>query len=430
LGCAADSVFNSKQTLTCVAPRCQPTLGARNNADFTRFLMSERDMDSAVLYTKQPDSAAAGRELGARIIEALPGDPANAVIVFASPHYAHEELLVELTASCRPGLLVGASSAGEFTREVHGEGMACALALRAHDMQFSAGLGEQLDHDPGNAARQIVSGFCGLSDSRFAHRSALVMTDALAGHADELVEQLTIATAGQYQFFGGGAGDNAQFQRTHVFFETRAVTNAAVALEILSEKPIGVGVSHGWEPASVGFRVTEAAGMQLIGLNGFPAVEAFEEHAERTGQRLDRAAPIPFFLHNILGIETGAGYRLRVPLAVDSSGSVVCASEIPEGAIVRIMRSSEQSAITAAERATASALSALHGSRPKVALFFDCVATRLRLGEVFGLELDALTDHLGHIDLAGCNTHGQIARAEGQFGGFHNCTAVVCVFPE
>ena len=29
----------------------------------------------------------------------------------------------------------------------------------------------------------------------------------------------------------------------------------------------------------------------------------------------------------------------------------------------------------------------------------------------------------------GCNTHGQIARAEGQFGGFHNCTAVVCVLP-
>jgi hypothetical protein len=94
------------------------------------------------------------------------------------------------------------------------------------------------------------------------------------------------------------------------------------------------------------------------------------------------------------------------------------------------MRSSEKSAVIAAERAAEAALGGLRGSRPKAALFFDCVATRLRLGEVFGLELNALTDHLGHIDLAGCNTHGQIARAEGQFGGFHNCTAVVCIFPE
>jgi hypothetical protein len=31
--------------------------------------------------------------------------------------------------------------------------------------------------------------------------------------------------------------------------------------------------------------------------------------------------------------------------------------------------------------------------------------------------------------VTGCNTHGQIARAEGQFEGFHNCTAVVCLLP-
>jgi hypothetical protein len=388
-------------------------------------------MQSAVVYSSNPDGAAAGRELGHSIIKDLTGGPPDAVIVFASPRYTNpSELLAALEAHCRPALIIGASSAGEFTRDVRGEGMACALALRASDMQFSAGLGEHIDRDPAAAARQIVSGFRGLADSRFAYRSALVMTDALAGHADELVEQLTIATAGQYQFFGGGAGDNAQFQRTQVFLGTKALTNAAVALEILSEKPIGVGVSHGWEPASAGFRVTEVRGMRLIGLNGLPAVEAFEAHAEISGQQLDRAAPIPFFLHNILGIDTGAGYRLRVPLAIDDAGGVLCASEIPEGAIVHIMRSSEKSAVTAAERATGAAMDGLKGSRPGAALFFDCVATRLRLGEVFGLELDALAEHLGHIDLAGCNTHGQIARAPGQFGGFHNCTAVVCIFPE
>jgi len=387
-------------------------------------------MESVVVYSNQPDSSSAGRELGEGIAAGLPGSAPNAVIVFAAPQYDHEALLAALEAGCRPGVIVGASSAGEFTRKIQGEGMVCALALRADDMTFSAGIGQQLDRDPAAAARQIVSGFHGLSDSRYAYRSALVMTDALAGHADELLEELTIATAGQYQFFGGGAGDNAQFQRTQVFFGTRALTNAAVALEILSEKPIGIGVSHGWEPASAGYRVTEAIGMKVIGLNGLPAVDAFEEHAERTGQQLDRAAPIPFFLHNILGIDTGAGYRLRVPLAVDDEGAVLCASEIPEGAIVHIMRSSEQSAVVAAERAAEAAIGGLRGARPKAALFFDCVATRLRLGEAFGLELNALADHLGRIDLAGCNTHGQIARAEGQFGGFHNCTAVVCVFPE
>ncbi len=51
------------------------------------------------------------------------------------------------------------------------------------------------------------------------------------------------------------------------------------------------------------------------------------------------------------------------------------------------------------------------------------------MGEVFGFELDSVARVLGGAQLVGCNTYGQIARAEGQFGGFHNCTAVVMVLP-
>lgn len=93
------------------------------------------------------------------------------------------------------------------------------------------------------------------------------------------------------------------------------------------------------------------------------------------------------------------------------------------------MKSSHASAAEAAERATDAAIAAIGPSLPKAALFFDCVATRLRCGVHFQAEVDAVTSRIGDAALAGCNTHGQIARAEGQFEGFHNCTAVVCVFP-
>ena len=291
------------------------------------------------------------------------------------------------------------------------------------------GVGVGLKSDPGDAAAQIVRSFKG-SEAGFRNRSALVLTDALAGYADALTDALTMAIAGEYQFFGGGAGDNAQFQRTTVFSGTEVLTDAAVALEILSEKPLGIGVSHGWEPASAPFRVTEADGLRLVSLNGLPAVEAFQEHALATGEKLEVSSPIPFFLQNILGIDTGSGYRLRVPLAVNDDGSVHCAAEVPAGSIVRIMKSSDASAAEAAERATDSALAAIGDLRPKAALFFDCVATRLRCGDQFPAEVAAVTNKIGDAALVGCNTHGQIARAEGQFDGFHNCTAVVCVFPE
>jgi hypothetical protein len=385
----------------------------------------------AVVYAKHPDAENAADDLSAQIVKVLGDEPADAIILFASPRYDHAALLRRLNDRCKPKLLVGASSAGEFTSEARGEGLACALAIRSDEMTFSAGVGRELSKDRASAAREIVSSFRGLGAHALPYRSALVMTDALAGHADDLVEQLTVATSGKYQFFGGGAGDDAQFKRTQVFFGTEAISDAAVALEILSQKPVGIGVGHGWEPASEGMRVTEATGCTLVSVDGIPAVDAFEDHARATGQSFDRREPLPFFLHNIIGIETESGHRLRVPLVVLDGGAVACASEIPVGAKVHFMRTTSASAVEAASRATKSALDALRGHRPKAALFFDCVATRLRMGDAFGLEIATLGELIGtNARFAGCNTHGQIARAEGQFGGFHNCTAVVCVFPE
>lgn len=84
----------------------------------------------------------------------------------------------------------------------------------------------------------------------------------------------------------------------------------------------------------------------------------------------------------------------------------------------------------AAERAVRSALARLLGHQPAAALVFDCAATRLRMGRDLEIELAAIGDVLGTAQYAGRNTYGQIARVEGQFSGFHNCTAVVCVLPE
>jgi len=385
---------------------------------------------TAAVYTDLADSSEAGEHLGAQIASALGDNIPDAVIVFASSRFDYAALLTAVREQCRPAILVGSSSAGEFTGDSRGEGTACALALHSKVIRFAAGLGRNVSADREAAARQVVSSFQGGDNHDFPYRAALVMTDALAGHADDLVEQLTLLTSGKYQFAGGGAGDDARFERTHVFYGVEAFTDAVVALEMQSKKPLGVGVGHGWVPASDMLRVTEADGMRLISLNGLPAVEAFEAHASAGAQSFARDAPLPFFLHNILGIDTGAGHRLRVPLAVHEDGSVSCAAEIPTGARVHIMKATGESAVTAAKEATQAAVQKLHGQKPGAALFFDCVATRLRMGDAFGFEVDTVSDLLGGADLVGCNTYGQIARSEGQFGGFHNCTAVVMVLPE
>jgi hypothetical protein len=385
---------------------------------------------SSVAFTSETDSAKAGAELGKEILSGLGGEAPDALIVFSSSRYDYGQLLRAIQAACHPRVLVGCSSAGEFTSLRQGEGAVSAVALRSNEMQFVPALGKNLSADRAAAARQMASSFRGLRSPKYQHRSALVLTDALAGYIDDLVEQLNVETGGTYRLFGGGAGDDARFSKTHVFFGTEAYTDAAVALEILSNKPLGVGVRHGWRPGSNPMRVTESHGARLVSLNAMPAVEAFQEYAEETGQTFDVANPIPFFLHNVLGVDAGGQFKLRVPLAVGEDGSVSCAADIPSGCTVRIMSTDSMSAAEAASSAVRDAISQIGGEKPGLALFFDCVATRLRMGKEFGMEMEALKDALGAANYVGCNTYGQIARVEGQFSGFHNCTATVCVFPQ
>jgi hypothetical protein len=380
--------------------------------------------------SKEVDSRTAGERLAGDIRAAFDGEAADAVIVFASSSHDCESLLEALRKGLgERAVLTGASSAGEFIQGDRCEGAIAALALRSSTLQFALGVGRGVKSAPAQAARDVVSGFRGMAGGQ-PYRAAMVMTDALAGYADEVVDALTLATGGSYSFFGGGAGDDGHFKQTHVFAGTEVLSNAVVALEILSPSPIGVGVAHGWVPAGEGYRVTEAEGTRVISLNGMPAADVFAEHAQATGQAFNRADPLPFFLHNILGIHSRDGYRLRVPLGVDADGSVLCAAAVPRGAVVHLMKTSVESAVSAARQATEAALQGLKGRRPAVGLVFDCVATRLRLGQAFQNELDACSELLRPAQFVGCNTYGQIARAEGQFGGFHNCTAVVCVLPQ
>lgn len=383
---------------------------------------------TASAFSSEKNSAAAGEDLAAQLAAAI--SRPDAIVVFLSAQHDYAAVLRVLTGRFSNSQIVGCSSAGEFNSVNQGEGSASAFALSSPEMLFCASLTTSMSRNPEQAARRLLAGFRGFTENKYRHRSALILNDALAGSADELITLLNIETGGKYKFFGGGAGDDAAFTSTHVFFNNQVHTDAAVALEILSTRPIGVGVRHGWSPATEPMRVTSSKGNIVESLDAVAAAEIFAHHAHLTGQPFDLGAPLPFFLHNIAGMRLEEGYKLRVPLAIVNDGAICFAAEIPQGSAISIMSATPESAMKAAHAAAQDAVRQLGSYKPGGALLFDCVATRLRLGKNFGDEVQLVQRIVGDVALAGCNTYGQVATLEGQFAGFHNCTAVVCVFPE
>ncbi|HUS08174.1 MAG TPA: FIST N-terminal domain-containing protein [Bryobacteraceae bacterium] len=385
----------------------------------------------AVVRTDRRQSGDAGADLSAQITGKLSGDAPDTVILFASPHYDHHSLLLTIQNTCHPRTIVGCSTAGEFknTKDANSSAVAIAILCTESEIRFTAAMARGLQNNRHAAAMELARGMSGNSQPDFRFRAVLLLTDALAGYAEDFVENFTLATAGQYRLFGGGAGEDAKFSKTFVFCGTEVASDAAVALEILSKKRLGIGVSHGWRPVTDPMRVTDASDATVRSMNFVPAAEVFEELAQKLSEPFARGQPLPFFLHHVIGLKTEEGYKLRVPLSVGNGDSVDCAAEVPVNSTVCLMATSNGEAAAAAGAAVSSALDQLEGEEPGVALFFDCAATRLRMGSEFGMELAEVEKRLGGAEFAGCNTYGQIARAEGQFSGFHNCTAVVCVIP-
>lgn len=381
----------------------------------------------AVAHAHATHGADAGRQLAASVSRTLGEGRIDCLIVFASPHFHYETLLAALENACKPGCLIGCSSAGEFTQSMHDQGSAVAYAVRSDTLRFSVGLGRGIKADFRYAAREAAQAFKGIN-SPLPGKAALVLLDTLAGQSEDLVSELTTLTGGGHQFFGGGAGDDGQFQKTHVFIGDKAYEDAVVLLEILADKPIGIGSGNGWEPDSAPMRVTAAQGSLIESINALPALDVYEEYARSAGIPFDRDTPLPFFLEHIIGVETGNQNRLRVPLSGTPHGAIQCAADVPVHSLIRLMKATTHSAREAAVAATRTALSYME-SPPAGALFFDCAATRLRLGSHFEDELQGVRRLLPHTPLAGCNTYGQVVRSTGQFHGFHNCTAVVCLLP-
>jgi hypothetical protein len=330
---------------------------------------------------------------------------------------------------------MGCSSAGEFTDSGATSGAVAVALIGSDTINVRLGVGRNFTQDLPGAVTHALAGFIGNSETvlrtGYLGRTLFLMTDGLTGMIEPVIDAIMMQTAMQYQLFGGAAGDDARFQETFVFYHDEVLTKAFVCAEVLSPQPLALGISHGWRPASRPLRVTAGEGPCLQEINGLPAWELYEEFADEIGTVVDEQHASAFLMNHILGISYAPEqYKLRVPLWKQPDGSLMCAAEVPAGALAHIMRTEEVSMIASGKRAVELAQARLETTRYAGALVFECVATRLKLGGQFIQEVDGIKQALGPVPFVGCNSYGQLARVSGEFTGLMDATALVCLIPE
>lgn len=357
------------------------------------------------------------------------------VLAFASTQQPLGDVLPTVGRAFPGAVVLGVSTAGEFTERGDRKGHVAALAISG-DVGVAAGMGGNLAKDPEGAVRAAAAALPP-PDPKRHHRTALLLLDPLAGVSEEVTLLASAILGDNVQLAGGAAGDDLKMASTFVALGARVASDAVVLAVLDTSVPLGLGVHHGHAPLSQPYTVTRAAGATVETINNRPAwdvwVEATQEDARGRGMDPNTLKPdqvTPFLLLYEAGLDTGEGaLKIRAPLSKRPDGAISFACGIPQGATIRITRSAEAAQVDSARAAAAMAKKALKGQPASGALVFDCICRNLILQDKFATAVDAIHRELGSVPVAGFETYGEVALNAGDMSGFHNTTTVVLAFP-
>ncbi len=351
------------------------------------------------------------------------------IAAFASASFDLADVLATLGSRFPDAVVVGSTTAGEFTHEGDGNKTVALFALSG-DYRVHAGMATGLAASPDGAVRAALEG----QPSRLAgypFRTHVVLLDALAGHGEEAA-LLVAATLGDVPLVGGAAGDDLAMTKTYVGLNGRAASDAIVVASIFSKKKLGVGVCHGHQPLSDPMKVTRANGSVVEEIDGRPAWDVWRERTRQRAKELGldpEESPGAYLLRFEAGLRIGDEYKVRAPLAPKPGGGILFATPVLEGTVFRIMESDASAQIESAVVAAREARADMGGGAVEGALVFDCICRKLILGDRYVDALLSVSAELGGAPLAGFETYGEIAMNSGDMSGFHNTTTVVLAFP-
>ncbi|MCA1472790.1 FIST C-terminal domain-containing protein [Bradyrhizobium sp. IC3195] len=345
----------------------------------------------------------------AELAAQLPSDGLALILVFVSPSYDPDRFIAEISRQFDDTQVCGCTTAGELAPDGWDENSVVALAFSRAD--FSAvvrpifnldsfrvedgrRIGGELRQELLRAAPQVEHG------SPFG----LVLIDGLC-RREEAVMSAIYASLDDIPVVGGSAGDGLRFEKTFVFFDGKAHSNAALLILLNTSLPFRVFKCDNFEPQAQKMVVTEAdiENRMVRELNAEPAAQEYSRVVGIIDAKLD---PFSFASHPVL-VRVGGAYYARSIQRVEPDGSLHFFCAIDEGMVLTAATS--RSLVGAARETFAD----IRDQIGDVSLYigFECLLRRLD-AEQHQLARD-MSELYRQNRVVGFHTYGE------QFGSMH-----------
>ncbi|MDW7690510.1 FIST N-terminal domain-containing protein [Flammeovirgaceae bacterium SG7u.111] len=258
-------------------------------------------------------------------------------------------------------------------------------------------------------------------------KSVLVLIDGLTANISSFLSELFNTLGDGLNYIGGGCGSLTLQQRPNIFTNKGFFQDAA--LLVFLPQPISLGVRHGWKTIQGPFVASSAHKNVVKELNWQSAFEIYQSVIESDSQQtigvdnffeIAKAYPLGINKENKEKI-------VRDPIATNEKGELFCVGEVPENAVLSILKGKPQNLIAAAKQATKDAIESMSGTSTDV-LVIECISRSLYLEKDFEHELDEINENVKKynpdLQIQGALTLGEIASGRGYIE-FYNKTVVV-----
>jgi hypothetical protein len=364
----------------------------------------------------------------AAVREALAGDDAKLLIVFASGAYDLQALLRGIEAVAHAVPHIGCSTSGEIAADGPGTSGVVVMALGGSGFSIATAAARAGAGGLRAASAEVASAVERLEPR--PHKVLLLLSDGLGGDQQDVVRGAFRVLGAEVPLVGGCAGDDLKMQATFQFHGGAVLQQAVVGAAIGSERPIGIGVQHGWRKVGEPMVVTASDSNRVLTLDDQPALAAYLRRLDAPADAASSPEAFTrFALTHPLGLSRRTADEVRFVAGADfADGSLTCIAEVPQGSLTWLMEGDRDSVLAATDVACAQAVESLDGQPPMGLLAFDCIARKGVLGDDgIRTEVERIAEFAGGAPVAGFYTYGEIARTR-SVNGFHNQTLVVVAF--
>ena len=281
--------------------------------------------------------------------------------------------------------------------------------------------------DPALEITNAVEPALNVQSDASAIPTLFLIFDGLIPNISSILDNLYLRLADRVKYAGVNAGSETFQPMPCLFNENRIVGNGVLGM-LMSSKSTAV-LEHGFLPPERVMSASSTEGNCIHSIDWRPAFDVYQEII-KTEYGIDLTSEnfYHYAVHYPFGILRANGeVVVRIPVALDTSGALSCVGEVPENAMLVLLKAPNADEGACIAR-LAEGLAACNGPMSeREMLGFYCAGRRLHLGTGALLELQELVRRTGVGELAGALSLGEVGGSQAwDYPLFHNA-ALICM---